>query len=99
MGKFSPETIRTALDCPMGQNDADASTVRDYLKELLAAVITKEEGFSGKRPFGNSGWMRELHLPLVKAKLIKGRLDDEGYIASVDEKAAERLLLEAIASL
>lgn len=48
------------LATPMGPNDAGAQTVRGYLVELLATVWREEEGFSGKRPFGNSGWQHEL---------------------------------------
>lgn len=61
------ETAKRALDIEMGPNDADASTVRDYLKELLLTVLIEEESFSGKRPFGNSGWQYELLGPIEAA--------------------------------
>lgn len=44
------------LDTPMQENDADAATIRDYLKALLLRLWEQGEGFDGKRPFGNSGW-------------------------------------------
>lgn len=47
------------LDILMGENDAGALTVRDYLKALLRRLWLEQEGFSGKRPFGNSGWEDE----------------------------------------
>lgn len=56
-----------ALDVELGPNDAEAGTVREYLKELLVTLLIVEEGFSGKRPFGNSGWQHELTEPLEAA--------------------------------
>lgn len=85
------------LDLPMGSNDANATTIRGYLKALLSTLIQEGEGFSGKRPFGNSGWNWDLYLPLIRAKLVKGNAD--GYLEDVDGAAAEKLILEAIESL
>lgn len=87
------------LDLPMQANDADAVTIRDYMKELLRCVLTETEGFSGKRPFGNSGWEYDLHKPLVKAGLVAGTLDDDGYLEDHDSNAAHKLLLNAINDL
>lgn len=87
------------LDLPMESNDANAATIRGYLKALLSTLIREGEGFSGKRPFGNSGWNWDLYMPLVKAKLVNGKIDAAGYLEDVDESAAEKLILEAIESL
>lgn len=35
-------------------------TLREFLKECMKRLIIEEEGFSGKRPFGNSGWLQEI---------------------------------------
>lgn len=86
------------LDLPMGSNDANAHTVRDYLKALLKELWNEGEGFSGKRPFGNSGWEGELYYPLVKAGLVHGEIDGS-YAECVDEDAANRLIFEAIEAL
>ena len=64
------------LDVAMGPNDANAATVRDYLKALLSMVWAEEEGFSGKRPFGNSGWQDEVHSALEKVGVIAARPED-----------------------
>jgi hypothetical protein len=42
----------SVLDCPMDANDADASTVREYLSRLLAKVWTHADSFSGNAPSG-----------------------------------------------
>jgi hypothetical protein len=84
-------------------NDAEVETVKDYLKKLLTELWNKGEGFSGKRPFGNSGWECELYHTLVINKAISGKYttDQDGYVdvSECDEKAANRLIFEAIASL
>jgi len=48
------------LSIEMVDNDANADTIRDYLKVLLSTLWEEGESFSGKRPFGNSGWEYEL---------------------------------------
>lgn len=87
------------LDIPMESNDAKAKTIRDYLKALLTELWTEGEGFSGKRPFGNSGWEYDLYRPLLVAKLINGSVDEYGDIVELDEAAADKAILKAIKDL
>jgi hypothetical protein len=47
-------TPRQLLDLPLPENDSGASTVRGYLLALLTELFREVDGFSGKRPFGNS---------------------------------------------
>lgn len=84
------------LDLPMQHNDAEATTVREYLNKLLAKLITEEECFSGKRPFGNSGWKHDLYKPLIEAGLVSGHIDEDGYLEDYDDEQADKLLLAAI---
>lgn len=94
-------TPRQILDCPMdpNDNDAGASSVRGYLVELLAAVWREQEGFSGKRPFGNSSWDWEPMGALVKAGLLNGAIDQDGYVDDVDDQRGHELIAQAIQSL
>jgi hypothetical protein len=89
------------LDLPMRANDAGADTVREYLLTLLGQVWTEQEGFSGKRPFGTSGWECDLFEPLAAAGLITAAYDGDGYLdyASVDRKGARELIDAAIGAL
>lgn len=87
------------LDLAMQENDANAVTIRDYMKALLRGILTEREGFSGKRPFGNSGWDWDMHKPLVKTGLVKGVLDTDGNLEEHDAEKADRLLLSAIDDL
>ena len=58
------------LKLPMQENGAKAKTIGEYLITLSQQVWSKGERFSGKRPFGNSGWEHELYLALAEAKLV-----------------------------
>lgn len=82
-------TPQEILNLPMRENDAKAKTIRDYLLSLLYTVWDKGEGFSGKRPFGNSGWEWELHWAL----------SDAGLIDEDDDINGHRLICEAIGGL
>lgn len=84
------------LRLPMQDNDAAAETVGEYLAALLAELLLEEEGFSGKRPFGNSGWFSELLIPLVQGGVIDGGVDEDGYLDHADEDTATRLLIESL---
>lgn len=90
------------LDLAMEENDADAATIRDYLKELLVMVWEKDESFSGKRPFGNSGWKYDIYRTLATHKLIEAEIDEDGDIIDIQRSEyskADQLISEAIASL
>jgi hypothetical protein len=88
------------LDLPLApDNDSGAATVRGYLIELLAALWREGADFSGKRPFGNSGWRYDLLVPLVRAGLISGSFDADGYLDDCDDVTGEQFILAAIKSL
>lgn len=99
--QMSPDgTAAAVLSCPMNDpNDADAATIRDYLIQLLLKVWVKQDEFSGKAPFGNSGWTGEIEMALIAAGLVDGRVDEDGYIAEVDDAVVDRLVVLAIAAL
>lgn len=96
---MSTPTPEQVLALPMEANDSGADTVRGYLVALLAEVWEHTEGFSGKRPFGNSGWDWDLMLPLIKAAFITGTLDEDGYIEDCDDRAGKKLIADAIRHL
>ena len=92
-------TDTDVLDLPMGENDANAATVREYLFSLLSQLWIEREGFSGKRPFGNSGWDYDLIAPLIKAGYIAGKLDEDGLIVDCDFMTGRQMIANAIAAL
>jgi hypothetical protein len=84
-------------------NDASAATIRDYLITLLSDLWRDGEGFDSKRPFGNSCWESDLYVPLVKAGIVPGEIDEEegwlNEISDVAEQEANRIIARAIQSL
>jgi hypothetical protein len=79
------------LDYMVVDSDIGDVTIRDYLRTLLLTLWHEKEGFDGKRPFGNSGWDRELYRALVVNGAIRGE-EDDGYLEWVDKEAAHELI-------
>ena len=90
------------LNLPMQDNDAGAKTIREYIVLLALTVWQENVNFSGKRPFGNSGWEYDLYAPLVKAGAVKGTFDEYGCIdidSFEEEQKADKIITKAIKSL
>lgn len=89
------------LDLKFYCDDLDEEvTIRQYLHRLLWTLWKEEEGFSGKRPLGNSGWRSDLAKPLVLAGVIEGSIDaDEGYLEDCDDDAMEAEVFKLINEL
>lgn len=45
-------------------------TIKEYFKTLLEQLWREEESFSGKRPFGDSGWQREIYEVLIDNEIL-----------------------------
>lgn len=93
-------THQDILKCPMQQpNDARVKTVGEYLAKLLSTLWREGEGFSGKRPFGNSSWEYEVYEALALAGFIRIEFDEDGYIdymSQEQEDLANELILRTI---
>lgn len=92
-------TAQQILDLPMPGSDELTPTIRAYLIALLSALWLEGEGFSGKRPLGDSGWRIDLYVPLIRAGLIAGQLDEDGYVADCDDDAGAQIIASVIRSL
>lgn len=92
-------TPKEVLALPMRGNDIDAKTVGDYLRALLKTLWREGEGFSGKRPFGNSGWDFAIKEALIRGGAVQGSLDDDGFVVTVDDAAVDQIIIAAIDSL
>ena len=73
------------------------TTLRGYLQTLLLTLWREEQGFSGKRPFGNSGWQSTLETDLVNGGVLPGKVVDEYY--SEADGDFNKTIEEAIRSL
>lgn len=90
------------LQAPMQENDAGAKTIGEYLIKLSQEVWSEGEYFSGKRPFGNSGWDNEIYIALAQNNLIKFEsemYDGEMEYYEFDEKAGNKLINMAYKAL
>lgn len=74
------------MKAPLESCDCRAKTVREYLMATLVEFLNKEEGFSGKRPFGNSGWDSAIIEAWIKAGLLQGKFDEDGCIDGYNHK-------------
>lgn len=93
------ERAERTLAVRMDHNDAGAATIGAYMAALLQRLWDEGEGFSGKRPFGNSSWEAELEVALIKAGLVDGDIDSDGFLDRVDSAAASALISEALAEV
>ena len=96
------KTIGSILDIKMAKNDSGAKTIRGYLKKMLEKLWGERDEFSGKRPFGNSGWDYDLYGALITNGVIDGGLDENGcilHVTDLERKKADQLIFDAIASL
>ncbi len=100
MSEVTAGEIERALEVRFDSAVGDDATLRTWLIELLARLWTEGERFSGKRPFGDSGWKLDPAPALIRAGLIEGKLDEEyGWVDEVDSEALDRLVTAAIVSL
>lgn len=76
-------------------------SIKDFFKELLTTLFKEGECFSGKRPFGNSGWNYDLRVCLAKNGVIEGKCFQYGDLEDwdYDSKEADSKILELIKEL
>ena len=90
---------KVLLTIPMDENDVGAISIGDFLGELLLTLWNEKEGFSGKRPFGNSAWDYDVYAALIKHGAIPGTLDEDGYVEEIDDiDKADEMICGAIKS-
>lgn len=88
------------LELEFESTDLDKTiTIKDFFKELLTTLFKEGECFSGKRPFGNSGWEWDLKICLVKNGIIKGKYDSKYDDWNFDSEEADKKIFELIKEL
>lgn len=96
------KSIEQISNIVFNHDEIGPTTIKGYLKTILLRLWNEGEGFSSKRPFGNSCWEFDLYLPLIKAGVVEGIIDENGYLDElkpVNEKIANDLIREIINSL
>lgn len=89
-------TLDEILDYEYYFEDSDSNSLRQHLFELVMTLWLEGESFSGKRPFGNSGWEYDLMCPLVEMGVIPGEIDEDGYLQDADTKAGYPVITKLI---
>lgn len=79
MNKDYEQTLTEFLDFQFESQDLGTTTVREYFKSLLSSLWNEGEGFSGKRPFGNSGWEYDLLRAACLFDSKYGTVNEDGY--------------------
>ena len=72
--------------------DLGECSIRHYLVELGKRCWDEGDAFSGKRPFGNSGWSWDVYAALVSGGFVQGRVSEDGVLMDLDEIGAERVV-------
>lgn len=90
--KMHDKILKTFMD----ENDAGAKTIREYLHILVTRLWLEGEDFSGKRPFGNSGWQYEIYKALIQGGFVEGSLDIYNDIEEIDIQEADKLMCDLI---
>lgn len=90
--------IQVILNAPFDEPDSGAKNLRQYFKALLKTLFEEEEGFSGKRPFGNSGWTWDLAAQLIQAGVLYGTYSDEDG-PEFSQQEFDHLINDAIEAL
>lgn len=98
MNIFNPDDLaHQVLHCRMiTPNDGDAATVGEFLGLLLSTLWLQNEGFSGKRPLGNSDWQHQVYTSLIEGGLVEGVVNKWGEVEPENFYAADELILQAI---
>lgn len=71
-------------------------SLKEYLKLTLVTFLKEGEGFSGKRPFGNSDWDWQIYKGLIALDSSLGKLDEDGYINTVDQRACDMIIMKCV---
>jgi len=88
-----PATRLLAL--PLDESGCGASSARQYLAALSVEVWRHEK----RAGSGDSDWRYDLYEPMVRAGLVHGTFDADGYMDTFPDKSraeADKLILAAI---
>ena len=98
------DTPLDPADDPYGHEFGGARTIREFFGNCMIMLWEEQDGFNGKRPYGNSGWATGLIFAVAKDRNLPGRkgeplIDEDGYFNSIDPKAEEAVEAELHAAL
>jgi len=86
------------LKLEIPDNPAMARTIGLYFERILTDMWTQPE-FDSKRPFGEGAWRQPVTIALIREGLVPGKLDEDGFVESVDQRELNRLVLKHLVRL
>lgn len=86
------ENLDDILDNTLVERGTEKQTLRCYLISLAQKCWEEGESFSGKRPFGSSGWHAEVYKALAKRGLIVVYRNSEGEWTDFDEVHGNKII-------
>ncbi len=90
--KLTPDQVELAKAVSFYSDDLGKTlTIGEFWKELMCELNREEEGFSGKRPFGNGHWKGAAQAALIQAGFLEGSLDSDGYVDEIDDEGSYAL--------
>lgn len=93
-------TNKEILELKFESTDLGAEiTIKDFFKKLLTTLFEEGECFSGKRPFGNSGWDWDLKICLVKNGVVNGEYNSKYDDWDFDSEEVDKKIFELIKEL
>jgi hypothetical protein len=99
-GSVSDAIYERVLEAPLPEgHGSGAKSIKEFFLRLAREVMAEGESFSGKRPFGNSGWECDLYIALGNAGVMPSCEDEDGYYdppEDFDDRQADRLLVGAV---
>lgn len=72
--------------------------VKQYLKQILQKMVENPTSFDSIAPFGLKDWKDQIYFAMVERNLIEGSFDMDGYLEEFDQRTADNLIQELIAS-
>lgn len=95
----TPTLVDRVLAHKYSEWDLPKCTIREYLIQLAKTLWEEGDGFSGKRPFGNSGWQTDVMGALADGGFIEGTKDEDGYWENLDEEKGNQIILDCFERL
>jgi hypothetical protein len=94
--------IRYVLSLPLerrAREQSCAQTIGGFLRALLETLWYEGFNFNAKRPFGITSWQHDLSASLVRAAVVEGTIDEDGFLEDYDPNECDKIISEAIAHI
>lgn len=92
--------IKDVLNIKFDSDPFGEISIKGYLLSLLKELWVKKDRFSGKRPFGDSGWEYELYECLAVNNVINADITEEdGAVHDYNKLEADVVILNCIEDL